>query len=75
MTLQDAYIVREIQKYTIVDNNHIATMQNFLQSYINENIVICRSCPAQIRYHHQTILDWANANEELIQKTIEDGTK
>ena len=73
MTKQDVYTLDAILGYKEVDNNKIATMENFIKKFIDNKAHICRHCSAQIRYHFQQIQKWAQKNHNMIETARYEG--
>tara|TARA_R110000803_G_scaffold75899_2_gene140255 strand:+ start:638 stop:928 length:291 start_codon:yes stop_codon:yes gene_type:complete len=70
---------REIKKWKNAGKKELDTMQRFTQDYIDPKCKICRTCPAQIRFAYNRIINWGNIhNIEAINfddKVCECGNK
>jgi hypothetical protein len=69
MTLADLIMLDAILGYRVVGKHEVATMQTFVNKFIDPKAVICNYCSAQIKYYHKRIEDWAGANSGLIEET------
>lgn len=58
ITTDDFNTLNDIMKYTNAGKTEIFTMQQFMRKYIDKNIMICQTCPAQIRFAYKRILSW-----------------
>ena len=67
MTIADVITLDAILSYKVVGKHEVATMQSFVNKFIDSKAVICSHCSAQIRFYHQKIENWAGSNAGLIE--------
>lgn len=68
MTLEDVITLESILGYKIIGPLERATMQNFVNKFIDNGAQICGHCSAQLRFWHSQIQMWADANAEMINE-------
>jgi hypothetical protein len=53
-------IYQEIKKLKSVSKDEVLMMQQFTKKYIDPKCTICSTCPAQIRFAFNRIINWGD---------------
>ena len=69
-TQSDALTIEAIKGYTKVSKLEVSAMQSIANKFIDPKAHVCSHCPAQIRFWHKRICDFADANNEAIQNAL-----
>ena len=69
-TQSDALTIEAIKGYTKVGKHEVSAMQSVANKFIDPKAHVCSHCPAQIRFWHKRICDFADANNEAIQNAL-----
>lgn len=65
--IEDIETLDKIRRMTSIHSSQVATLNNFVNDFIEGGAHCCPHCPGQIKFFWNRILNWSNVNSEMIE--------